>query len=483
MFIVLNDIYAIRNEQNCSYIVKKNGVSDKAQDSLPSIIVIPPFLGYILSTIGHYEYGLSLEKLSSKLAIDIDLLSKFINRIIDNPNPVKIKFKYDLLLPSKLLIKSQKSRIINYPEENLANEFIPQRPKLPISINYMVTTKCSVNCVYCYANRNLSTDLDIKHVKQLLTNIYESGVINLTLTGGDIFAHPHWKEIITICKTYNFNLFISTKTPIDKEDIKFLKEIGVTEVQFSLDSIKPCVIENIIGAGTGYIEKVLLFIRECENNNISINIRTVLTSLNDDVDDIMQMYQKLSEYSNITQWTITPAFYSNYNNAKDNYQIDNNRLMQIFKKVNSINNSKIKIIFSKTSEQGYSLSKFKTKESFLELNQICNANTYSMSILANGLCTVCEMLYDNPTFLIGDLKKVTISSAWNSEKALDLYNLKQDNAPNSSPCASCHSFIDCRNKLDKRVCYVDIAKVYIHDKSVYFPDPRCPEAVDSDILL
>lgn len=484
MFVVLNDIYAIRNERNCSYIVKKNGVSSLSQDNIPSIIVIPPFLGYILSQIGQLEFELSIGQLSTKLKINIEVLEIFIKKILENPNPLKIKFKYELILPSKLLVKSASSKTINYPEEYLLNEFIPQRPKLPISINYMVTTKCSVNCVYCYANRNLATDLDIKQVKQLLVDIYESGVINLTLTGGDIFAHAHWKEILNICKTYKFNLFISTKTPIDLDGIIFLKDIGVTEIQFSIDSITPFILENIIGSGSGYIEKVLFFIRQCEINDISINIRTVLTSLNDDINSIESMYQVLSQFSNISQWVITPAFYSYYNNSKDNnIQIDNNRLMHIYEKMNRIENPRIDIVFSKTSEQGYSLSKFDTKESFIESNQICNANSYSMSILANGLCTVCEMLYDNPTFLIGDLKKDTLSSIWNSEKALELYRLKQDNAPKDSPCASCHSFSDCRNKLDKRVCYVDVAKVYKHEKSVYFPDPRCPESIDTDLFL
>ena len=54
-----------------------------------------------------------------------------------------------------------------------------------------------------------------------------------------------------------------------------------------------------------------------------------------------------------------------------------------------------------------------------------NTNTYTISVLSSGRCSVCEMLYDNSTFCVGDLRVQTLESAWNSTKALNLYQRKK----------------------------------------------------------
>ena len=63
-----------------------------------------------------------------------------------------------------------------------------------------------------------------------------------------------------------------------------------------------------------------------------------------------------------------------------------------------------------------------------------------------------------------------------------LFSLKQQDIPKASPCHECSVFEVCRNKLAKRVCYVDIAKMN-HQNSLGYPDPRCPMAKDVDVIL
>lgn len=106
-----------------------------------------------------------------------------------------------------------------------------------------------------------------------------------------------------------------------------------------------------------------------------------------------------------------------------------------------------------------------------------------MSILSSGKCTICEMLYDNRDYVLGDVHEQNIEDIWNSEKALMLYSKRQSLiTDNSTPCIDCKVYDICKNKIAKKICYVDIAKIYGEGKFEY-PDPRCPKSIDTNLIL
>ena len=88
--------------------------------------------------------------------------------------------------------------------------------------------------------------------------------------------------------------------------------------------------------------------------------------------------------------------------------------------------------------------------------QVCNhkyyiANVYSMSINCNGSSTICELMYQNKDFYMGNVTKETIKEVWNSEKALTLYSPKKDSLSNTTdnPCFSCEVFDECKTTNKK----------------------------------
>ena len=134
---------------------------------------------------------------------------------------------------------------------------------------------------------------------------------------------------------------------------------------------------------------------------------------------------------------------------------------------------RIRPLFNKLNENGYVLQRAKDVEEFVEINQVCYANTYSMSILPSGDCTICEMLYYNKHFIIGNIKEMNIEDIWNSKKALSLYSPSKEEIVVESTCSSCSMFDKCRKNLAKKICYVDIMKVHKHPD---LPDPKCPQS-------
>lgn len=490
MNISLNPQYAIRNEPNCSYIVNKSTTIDKRVKKGYSIEQIPPFIGLILSRFDGKNYDQTIVGISEELNLSEQSVRFFTDNLIENASVKEIKWQNKLFFfPMYLLIEGNYKADVRFDDNfNPFAEFQTHRPSVPFNVNLMITTKCKTDCIYCYSDRNKSDDLSLDKILQTIDNAYKLGVINFTITGGDIFANNDWRTIISKLVEYGYKPFISTKIPLKEEDIKYLASVGITEIQFSLDSLRVEELFNIVRMNASYkknVEKMLSF---CERYKLKLNIRSVLTKFNSSIDSMNELLLELQKHKNIGSWILTPAFYSAYKDDYKNYcaeewQLDG--LLSFFRNQKAefhiyYNNVKSKI--ERKTEC------YQSEDEFIKKNKTCNANTYSLSIISNGKVSICEMLYDNPNFLIGDINKNELGDIWNSKKALELYKgigIKNDNEENNiepNPCKKCNSFDKCKGGSSKKICYVDIVNVYGKEK-YNFPDPRCPKAPIADKSL
>ena len=259
-------------------------------------------------------------------------------------------------------------------------------------------------------------------IKEVLNECNKVGVINVSLTGGDIFARNDWKELILSCVTLGYYPFLSTKTPLSFNDVRFLKNQHINEIQFSLDSLSDSILSSMINCSLSYLQKVKEMFVYCEKVGIKLIIRSVITTYNQSVDNFKKIFSFLVKFTNIQFWAITPAFLSEFKKYK-NFYPSNSNLSNIVKFVDNID-SPFPIYLNKLNSEGYKLKIFDNVEDFVNHNQICHADVYMMSILSNGICTPCEMLYENPDFIMGNIKKNSLVEIWNSNKALNLLSVK-----------------------------------------------------------
>lgn len=76
-----------------------------------------------------------------------------------------------------------------------------------------------------------------------------------------------------------------------------------------------------------------------------------------------------------------------------------------------------------------------------------------LSILTTGICTPCEMLYDNPDFVLGNIYNFPLKTIWNSPKALEICTFSQiEKRDTNSPCKHCKVIDICRKSINRRVC-------------------------------
>lgn len=483
MFVSLNPAYTIRNDVHCSYIVK---IGHLAHNELGSDCVpVPQYIGYILSHIGDDEYNLSCENISVKTGISVTALCHFVEQLVNNEEckDFKVSDSLSVIFPTHLLVKSDtfiKHHFITVEGFDLNETFTIARPSSPLYINLMTTNKCTTECVYCYANKGLTPVLSLSEMSDIIRQCYHIGVVNLTLTGGDLFAFKGWRQLLSILKLYDYKPYISTKTPLEECDISYLLKLGYDEMQFSLDSDDGCVLSELINVREDYLPKVVGMFNICDKLGLKIIIRSVITSKNGSLSQIKQLHNFLSSFKCVREWDITPAFYSQYKSGLYNdYRPYGDQLSAIYGYIHK-HSEKFPIKFNKIGERGYELKKHHSVNDFVCYNQVCMANTTTLSILSNGQCSVCEMLYDTDDFLLGNVRNQDLVSIWNSERALRLYAPEQDKINQSSICAKCTVYEKCKLQFGKKVCYVDVIKVGSKPDD---PDPRCPMSKNMDVIL
>lgn len=483
-YICLSTNYKIRNDVGCSYLI-----SDKIDENIESedfsAFPIPSFMGYILSEIGRSEFEISTQYIADKIGVNVSSIKCFINQLNDNKATRQFKMSDGdyFNLPKYLLHWSDKPDTRNFITVNGFNpnqEFRPARPTFPLTANLMITTACVTNCIYCYANRNIGPNLDKNELFSVIDELKKGGTINLNFTGGDIFAHKEWKELVEYAIRTGYKPLLSTKKPLKLEDLEFFRKIGYRRFQFSLDSSDSNIISKTIGVSSDYIDLVSEMLENCSSLKIDVQIRSVITAYNEDIENIKNLYEYIRRYDCVKEWDISIAFYTLTNRLiYSKIKPHNKCLSKIYHFVKD-NSYDFPIRFNKICESGYFFDRKNTVDEFVNTNAICLANSSGISILSNGLCSVCEMLYDDPEYVIGDLNINSIHEIWNGKKALVLYSPEFESIDKNSPCSKCGSFNKCKTGFDKRICYLDIMK---SGKSRHFPDPRCPEAEKYDIVF
>lgn len=491
--IQINPIYGIRNDKYCSFIYRMDESFQTRIKKYPNALEIPPLYGYIISQFtGLKDTPDVINHITKSTGIRKESIWKFINQIIENDNLVVAKYKDQSIVFPPYLLKKQENigvdyiRIITDKEASPFNSFIRMRPSVPFSVTIMLTTKCKTDCIYCYADRNEKIDFETGKVLSLIEDCYESDVMKLTLSGGDIFAYNKWKTIIDKMHNYNYISFISTKKPLNDEDILFLHQKGIQEIQFSLDSADEDDIRTIIKMNSPYLEDAKRMLTACKRYKIKVNIKTVLSKYNAKISTLNKLYQTLSEYD-IHSWNLVPAFFSYYKEYYENYKATEESIKSCIEFIEEIRpKSKFYIKFNKQEDIEKTNSKYKTTEDFIVHNKNCLTSSHNLAINAYGQVALCEMLYNRSKFHLGNVKNKTIKELWNSDLVKDFFNFNLSSLPQNpeSPCYKCKDYTNCKVGNAKKVCLVDIANIYGEEKWDY-PDPRCPHAPECnmDLLL
>jgi radical SAM protein with 4Fe4S-binding SPASM domain len=478
---ILNPDYGFKNDNDriCMFAKK-----DLSFDSTPDWIgYIHPNQAMILSVFTELRpVEDTIHALSKHLNVSTSKMFDLIKDFMGNRTPIfttwqgiKVGFPKNVLINPKNI---ENPPIYDFSFEDLKCSSINLTPdrshRGPHSALWMLTNKCVTNCKYCYADRKTSYEpLSTQRILEIIDEFSSLKMGYVDIIGGEIFLRKDWDVILKKLVDNRMSpTYISTKLPITESLITKLSKTGFKKtVQISLDSLNDSTLNNTIGTATGYVDKIKTGINLLEKFNYPIQIDTILTSENTTINEIMSLYQYVRNIKNLTLWEIRVPEASLYTpNTFSTIKATRSKIRAIQNFVNSsiLPSAKIKIIFSAEALNEKFRVESPKKDCFN--GGSCGILQNRMFILPDGKVSICEQMYWHKDFIIGDLKTSSVEEVWNSQRALQLFNLSKSLFRDSSPCKKCTHFDDCNAK--KRRCVVKVIKAYGLE-NWDFPDPRC----------
>ena len=97
--------------------------------------------------------------------------------------------------------------------------------RYPLGATFEVTERCNLDCVHCFihqskgSKRGRNPEMSLDEIKRILDQMAEAGVINLLLTGGEVFVRPDFLKIYQHAKQLGMLVMVFTNGTLITEEI------------------------------------------------------------------------------------------------------------------------------------------------------------------------------------------------------------------------------------------------------------------------
>ncbi len=473
MKYILNPIYKLYLDKNRVLLLAD------ADDGGYRCFIHPVYAIILSQFTGEFEIQTVYQQLAdifNKTSVEME---KIVKPFLQNKDVISFKYDgYVFSFPPLLLIKNKQNTIrkdLNLDSYAIKPpyDFETRRLNYPKHAMLIINTKCYTDCAYCYADKEHKYEtLPTKRIIEIIKEAKSIGINSFDLSGGEVLLHKDYDLIISELLKQGYKPFISTKVPIESEKIDKLWEIGLRQIQISLESLNPFIQKNNLKVKEDYVPKIIKTIQKLDEKGFEIIIKSTCTKETCTKENIEKLIEFINSLHHIVKYTFTPLGYSHYKSL-DWYNENKPNISMI---------NGIYEVIKQNKRKGYELEwdvdsihyyeEYRNKESF-DSRSICTGNLSGFVILPDGKVTICEELYWNKNFIIGDLSKQSILEVWNSPNAKNLWKLQQDNFPEDSACKYCDEFEHCR--YIRGVCWKEVIAFY-GNKNWLYPDPRCPKA-------
>ena len=429
-------------------------------------------------TIGEIAYFFDISRETA-----IEKIKPFINneRIFIQYDGLSYSFPKNIIIENNKNYRNQNYSPADFNIKNADMDFSYQRLiKSPLDLNFIVNNTCVTDCIYCYCDKSRHVDCTIP-LNRLQEIIKEASALNMRsfdISGGELFLYKEWQEFIYSLKNNGFDPYISSKIPINIENVNKLSEINVRHIQISLDSVNPTELCHTLKVDSNYFSKIESTIENLEKKGIYVTLKSILTSYTYGKEGILKLYEFAAKHKNIIELNIGFAGYSLYKTPEDfkSYRVRLKDIQDTEKLIEDlqIKSNGLQVVpdSSYVNRDEYFCDK-DTKMKNFNGRSFCTGNTTGILLLPDGKVSICEELYWHPKFIIGDLMEQSITDVWHSEKAKRLFEIQPEDISENSACKHCKDFHDCRQGLG--VCWKEVLISYGKDNWDY-PDPRCPYA-------
>lgn len=291
-------------------------------------------------------------------------------------------------LSSDLLRKIKLYRIFDEKDLSLESKFLSAIEKTVPSVVYIVMTeKCNLSCVYCYAEAGssncITNELTIDDYNKIFVELSDCGIQDVVFTGGEVGQKRNFYEILDSAFSFGLNCKIITNgnAIFNKKKAKFVAD-RCSKITVSLDSIDEEKNDKNRGVGCYKVAKQAIQ-NLIDIGYSNININQTITSWNKyDISDMISFADQHNIQVNIGSF----CEMGRGKNSKDTLTISERVEIEIL----SIQTKGSRITpFSYNLHCGQGISEF-------SINPI--GNVYS-----------CKLL-DTSDFLLGNIRSESLNS-------------------------------------------------------------------------
>lgn len=446
--------YKLGVEENCNYILSYTGIRCVFLNPIPAFVLNSVLKSDDLFHTAHelsVAFSISEQEAKTKVSEIIEKLSEYLEEAADGK-----KKCYDIGTNRDILVRN--------------NEFVCPivKAKNPRKIKFYLTDYCPRFCVYCFAGakyaggqkRNCSNFLSIDRFKEIIIEAREFGVTNIEIGGGDPFVLEDIYEYLDVMiKHFPYDWGISTKAHLTRSEAFRLAEMGLPEIQVSLDSFNPETADKMMGV-KGAFDEVLDTIRNLQSVGMKVTSKTTITSLN--IFDIPELF---INFIDMGIKHIRFAYYYISANRHSDYLYPTNEQFVW------LNEHMVKPL-AYAKENGVTTDYYNHEPYDIQQNSrnrlICGGFTETLCVRPDGGVLFCDSLNHCDDFVAGNLKTQGLEELWNS-KGVDNMNdpLYFHEKYKGTKCYDCHLYRNCFYKR----CYVRTFTQY----GKYFDvDPACP---------
>jgi len=152
--------------------------------------------------------------------------------------------------------------------------------RAPFTVCMWITDYCNLACKYCYAMPFSGRRISTERTLELIDEMADIGVFNLTLAGGEPFLHPDILKIILHGTKRGIRVgVLSNGIALDQEVLTVLEKHTNRKnfmLQISLDSVDPAINDRT----RGQTDKVLENIERVTKTGIDLQMACVVHKLN-----------------------------------------------------------------------------------------------------------------------------------------------------------------------------------------------------------
>jgi radical SAM protein with 4Fe4S-binding SPASM domain len=147
---------------------------------------------------------------------------------------------------------------------------------IPLSAHLDVTYRCNEKCVHCYLDHDDKGEMTTAEVKDVLDQMASTGVLFLTISGGEPFLRRDIFEIIEHARRQTFNIKLKSNAILIREkEARRLRDLNVDAVQISIYSHRAEVHDEITKV-PGSLKRSLAAARFLVSQGVRVTFANVL---------------------------------------------------------------------------------------------------------------------------------------------------------------------------------------------------------------